>query len=102
MKSTKLSRCTFRVPLVPINNAKNAIEFCFGGQALEMLRAPLVTILRNAIEFFRSGPSFGDVGSAASYDIGVRNAIQTSNAKGSLNRRENNSSNNNERCWLVY
>ena len=45
MKSTRLSRCTFRGRLVTINYAKNAIEFCFGGQALEMLRAPLVTRL---------------------------------------------------------
>ena len=72
-------------------------------QALEMLRVPLVTILvremrlnflkstqlwrcceyashdigaRNAIEIFRSRPTFGDVASGASHDIGARNAIE--------------------------
>ena len=31
---------------------------------------------RNAIETFRSRPSFGDVASATSHDIGARNAIE--------------------------
>ena len=31
---------------------------------------------RNAIEIFRSRPTFGDVASAASHDIGARNAIE--------------------------
>ena len=32
---------------------------------------------RNAIEIFRSRPTFGDVASAASHDIGARNAIES-------------------------
>ena len=32
---------------------------------------------RNAIEIFRSRPSFGDVASAASHNIGARNAIES-------------------------
>ena len=31
---------------------------------------------RNAIEIFRSRPTFGDVASGASHDIGARNAIE--------------------------
>ena len=39
---------------------------------------PLVTTIgtRNAIEIFSSRPTFGDAASAASYDIGARNAIE--------------------------
>ena len=32
--------------------------------------------MRNAIEIFRSRPTFGDVASAAGHDIGARNAIE--------------------------
>ena len=42
-------------------------------QALEMLREPLVTILAREmrLKFFSSRPSFGDVASGASHDIGA-------------------------------
>ena len=54
------------------------LKFFEVDQALEMLRVPLVTILarENAIEIFWSRPSFGDVVSGASHDIGARNAIE--------------------------
>ena len=32
---------------------------------------------RNAIEIFRSRPTFGDVASSAGHDIGARNAIES-------------------------
>ena len=43
-----------------------------------MLRVPLVTILAREmrLKIFWSRPSFGDVASAASHDIGARNAIE--------------------------
>ena len=46
-------------------------------QALEMLRVPLVTIVAREIRLksFLLRPNFGDVASAASHDIGARNAI---------------------------
>ena len=47
-------------------------------QALEMLRVALVTILAREMrsKVFSSRPSFGDVASGASHDIGARNAIE--------------------------
>ena len=58
--------------------ARNAIEIFEVDQRLEMLRVPLVTIVAREMRFktFWSRPSFGDVGSAASHDIGARNAIE--------------------------
>ena len=58
--------------------ARNAIDFFEVDQALEMLRVPLFTILAREmrLKIFWSLPSFGDVASAASHDIGARNAIQ--------------------------
>ena len=43
-----------------------------------MLRVPLVTILAREmrLNFFWSRPTFGDVASGASHDIGARNAIE--------------------------
>ena len=53
-------------------------------QSLEMLRVPLVTILAQEMrtKAFSSRPSFGNVASAASHDIGVRNAIVFSSISG--------------------
>ena len=68
-----------RVPLVTILAREMRLKFFEVDQALEMLRVPLVTILarsRNAIESFSSRPSFGDVASGASHDIGAKNAIE--------------------------
>ena len=47
-------------------------------QALEVARVPLVTILAQEmrLNIFWSRPNFGDGASAASYDIGARNAIE--------------------------
>ena len=47
-------------------------------QALGMLRVPLVTILAREmrLKFFLKSTNFGDVASAASHDIGARNAIE--------------------------
>ena len=59
------------------------LKFFQVDQRLEMLRVPLGIPshdigARNAIEFFWSRPSFGDVASAANHDIGARNAIDFS------------------------
>ena len=57
--------------------ARNAVE---NDQGLEMLRVPLVTIvareMRLKICWSRPWPSFGDVASAVSHEIGPRNAIE--------------------------
>ena len=47
-------------------------------QPLRVIRVALVTILAREmrLNFFWSRPSFGDVASAASHDIGARNAIE--------------------------
>ena len=59
--------------------ARNAIEIYSSRQRLEMLRVPLVTILAREVrlKYFWSRPSFGDVASAASHDIGKRNVIES-------------------------
>ena len=51
-------------------------------QALDMLRVPLVTILvrEMRLKIFLSGPTFGEFVSAASHDIGTRNAIENDQA----------------------
>ena len=62
-----------RVPLVTILGLEMRLKFFQVEQRLEMLRVPLGTILaqsRNAIEIFRSRPTFGDVASGANHDIG--------------------------------
>ena len=67
-----------RVPLVTILAREMRSKFFEVDQALEMLRVPLVTILAREmrLKLFESRPSFGDVASAASHDIGARNAIE--------------------------
>ena len=54
------------------------LKFFEVDQALEMLRVALVTILAREmrLNFFSSRPTFGDVASGASHDIGARNAIE--------------------------
>ena len=51
-------------------------------QALEMLRVSLVTVLAREmrLNFFLNRPSFGQSASAASHDIGARNAIENDQA----------------------
>ena len=66
-----------RVPLVTIL-AREMRSIIFEiDQAWEMLRVPLVTIFAREmrLKIFSSRPTFGDVASAASHDIGARNAI---------------------------
>ena len=67
-----------RVPLVTIMAREMRLEVFQVDQALQMLRVPLVTILAREmrLKIFWSRPSFGDVASAASHDIGARNAIE--------------------------
>ena len=67
-----------RVPLVTILAREMRLKFFEVDQALEMLRVALVTILAREmrLKFFRSRPTFGDVASGASHDIGARNAIE--------------------------
>ena len=67
-----------RVPLVTILAREMRLKFFEVDQALKMLRVPLVTILAREMRLknFWSRPSFGDVASAASHDIGARNAIE--------------------------
>ena len=69
-----------RVPLVTILAREMRLTFFEDDQALEMLRVPLVTIIgtRNAIKSFWSRPSFGDVASAASHDIGLEMRLKFS------------------------
>ena len=54
------------------------LKFFQVDQRLEVLRngASHDIGARNAIEIFRSRPSFGDVASASSDDMGARNAIE--------------------------
>ena len=77
LKSTKLWRCC------ECRKSRYWQEKCNWkyfevDRALEMLRVSLVTILEGEmrLKFFWSRPSFGDVASAASHDIGARNAIE--------------------------
>ena len=67
-----------RVALVTILALEMRLNFFQVDQALEMLRVPLVTILAREMRLkdFWSRPSFGDVASTASHDIGGRNAIE--------------------------
>ena len=64
--------------LVTILGLEMRLKFFEVDQALEMLRVALVTILAREmrLKIFRSRPSFGDVASAGSHDIGARNAIE--------------------------
>ena len=68
-----------RVALVTILARDMRLKFFEVDQRFEMLRVPLVTILAREMRliFFLSRPSFGDVASAASHDIGARNAIES-------------------------
>ena len=67
-----------RVVLVTIVAREMRLKFFEVDQALEMLRVALVTILAREmrLKIFWSRPSFGDVASGASHDIGARNAIE--------------------------
>ena len=67
-----------RVPLVTILAREMRLKFSQVDQSLEMLRVPLVTILawEMRLKLFPSRPSFEDVASGASHDIGARNAIE--------------------------
>ena len=66
-----------RVALVTILAREMRLKFFEVDQRLEMLRVPLVTIgAINGIESFSRRPSFGDIASGASHDIGARNAIE--------------------------
>ena len=68
-----------RVPLVTIFALEMRLNFFQVDQTLEMLRVPLFTILARDSECdwnFLKGPSFGDVASSTSHDIGARNAIE--------------------------
>ena len=58
--------------------ARNAIEIFQVVQRLDMLRVALVTIVvrEMRLNFFWGRPSFEDVASGASHDIGARNAIE--------------------------
>ena len=72
-----------RVALVTTLALEMRLDFFQVDQVLEMLRVPPVTIWAQEMrlkffEIFRSGPTFGDVASAASHDIGARNAIESS------------------------
>ena len=67
-----------RVALVTILAREMRLNFFEVDQPLGMLRVPLVTILAREMRLiFRSRPTFGDVASAASHDIGARNAIES-------------------------
>ena len=70
---------TLRVALVKILAREMRLNFFEVDQALEMLRVPLVTILAREMryKFFRSRPTFGNVASATSHDIGARNAMES-------------------------
>ena len=67
-----------RVALVTILAREMRLKFFEVDQRLEMWRVPLVTILalEMRLKVFSSRPSFGDVASGASHDIGARNAIE--------------------------
>ena len=68
-----------RVPIVTILAREMRPKFFQVDQALEMLRVSLVTILareRRLKIFEVDQASIGDVASAASHDIGARNAIE--------------------------
>ena len=67
-----------RVAVVTILAREMRLKFFEVDQRLEMLRVPLITILAREmrLKVFSSRPSFGDVASGASHDIGVRNAIE--------------------------
>ena len=64
--------------LVTILAQEMRLKFFEVDQSLGMLRVPLITILalEMRLKVFSSRPSFGDVASAASHDIGARNAIE--------------------------
>ena len=66
------------VALVTILAREIRLKFFQVDQALEMLQVPVVTIFAREmrLKFFLSRPSFGDVASDASHDIGVRDAIE--------------------------
>ena len=68
-----------RVALVTTLAREMRLNFFEVDQALEMLRVPLVTIVAREMRsnVFSSRPTFGDVASAASHDIGARNAIES-------------------------
>ena len=64
--------------LVTILAREMRLNFFQVDQCLEMLRVALVTILAREMRLkFSSRPRFGDVASAASHDIGARNAIES-------------------------
>ena len=67
-----------RVPLVKIFAPEMRLKLFEADQSLEILRVPLVTILAREmrLKIFGSGPSFGDVASAAGHNIGARNASE--------------------------
>ena len=67
-----------RVALVTILAREMRLKFFEVDQRLEMLRVALVTVLarKKRLKFFSRRPSFGDVASGASHDIGARNAIE--------------------------
>ena len=67
-----------RVPLVTILAREMRLKIFEVDQRLEMLRVPLVTILalEMRLKIFSRRPSFGDVASAASHDIGARKGIE--------------------------
>ena len=65
------------VPLVMILAREVLLKFLEVDQHLEMLRVPLFTILAREMRWtFWGRPSFGDIASAASHDIGARIAIE--------------------------
>ena len=68
-----------RVLLVTILAREMRLKFFEVDQRLEMLRVALVTRLAREmrLKIFWSQPTFGDVASAASHDIGARNAIES-------------------------
>ena len=71
-----------RVPLVTVLAREVRLKFFEVDQALEMLRVPLVTIFAREmwLRILWGRPNFGDVASAASHDIGARNAIENDQA----------------------
>ena len=68
-----------RVALVTILAREMRLKYFEVDQCLEMLRVAQVTILAREMrsKVFSSRPSFGDVASAASHDIGARNAMES-------------------------
>ena len=64
--------------LVTILAREMRLNFFEVDQGLGMLRVPLITILalEMRLKVFSSRPSFGDVASGATHDIGARNAIE--------------------------